>query len=72
MHKLNSNKPGTTKNLELDWYEYLLRDSQRMKHIVPPTHIPKSNRNIYYAIALMFLGFALSSYILSYFVPFTY
>lgn len=58
--------PNYMRSLELEWHEYLLRDEQRVR---TPGQIPTSNnKNVYYAIAVMFAIFGLISYIISYFL----
>lgn len=55
--------PQAEKNLELEWYEYLLRDSQR-KPALPKGKTSKNNSGYFFLFGVIFL---LLCYIASFF-----
>lgn len=59
--------PQETKNLELDWYEYLLRDNQR-KYYPPAKRLTSTSNNNYGYVLLFGVIFMLLCYIASFFI----
>ena len=64
MHHRNNSTPQKERNLELEWYEYLLRDEQR-RPAIPKGNTSKNNYGLFLLFGVIFL---LLCYIGSFFV----
>ena len=58
------NTPHSTKNIELEWYEYLLREDHRTPR--PPQMETSNNNNVYFLVFLLILGFGSISFLISF------
>ncbi len=56
--------PHSTKDIELEWYEYLLREDHRAPR--PPQMETSNNNNVYFLVFLLILGFGSISFLVSF------
>lgn len=58
------NTPHSTKDIELEWYEYLLREDHARPR--PPQMETSNNNNVYFLVFLLTLGFGSISFLISF------
>ena len=58
------NNPQSTKNIELEWWEYLLREDHAVPR--PPQMETSNNNNVYFLVFLLLLGFGSISFLVSF------
>lgn len=56
--------PHSTKDIELEWYEYLLREDHKPTR--PPLKEISKNNNVWFVVFLLILGFGSISFLISF------